>query len=81
MHLIDAVVRDPLDPACLAPPCSARRTEMTTYVAGHLLDGRGLFEILGDPWVAGRADDQLTMLGELARDDLVRSALAHRPPG
>lgn len=81
MQLEEAVIREPLDPIRLAPPRSPRPTEMTAYVAGHLLDGRTLFEILGDPWVAGRTDDQLTMIGELARDSLVCSVLARQAPG
>ena len=81
VHLEDTVVREPLDPVRLAPPHSERPTEMTAYVAGHLLDGRPLFDILGDPWVAGRTDDQLTMIGELARDGLVCAVLARQAPG
>ena len=46
------------------------------YVATNLYEGRTLFEILGDAFVEARRDEHPDLLGALAIDEVVRTALA-----
>jgi hypothetical protein len=55
--------------------------ELSAYVARELGAGRKLFDVLGDPFVLERADEYLSVLDHLARDPLVRAALAGDPCG
>lgn len=63
----------------LSPPTTDRRTEVAAYVAGHVLDGRRLFDVMSDPWVHEQADEGAPVLDDVARDPLVRACLALRP--
>ncbi len=65
-----------LEPRAFAPPGACGRSEIADYVAGHLLDGRELFQVLADPWIETRCDERLSILDDVARDGLVRAALA-----
>jgi hypothetical protein len=67
---------DELDPQAFAPPGATGSSEIAAYVAGHLLDGRELFRVLADPWIETRCDERLSVLDDVARDGLVRAALA-----
>jgi hypothetical protein len=71
-----SVRADDHDPTVFAPPGGTGRSEIATYVAGHLLDGRELFQVLADPWIETRCDERLSILDDVARDGLVRAALA-----
>ena len=69
---------DELDPRAFAPPAACGRSEIANYVAGHLLDGRELFQALADPLrIETRCDERVSILEhDVARDGLVRAALA-----
>jgi hypothetical protein len=54
--------------------------DVAIYVATHLLDGRALFDVLDDRFVADRLDEHPFLLDELARDPIVRGVMA-RPAG
>ena len=49
-----------------------------SYVATNIYEGRGLFEILGDDYVEQRRDDYPDLLGQLACDEVVVSAMGSR---
>ena len=55
--------------------------DVAVYVATHLLDGRALFDVLGDAFVADRADEHPCLLDELARDPIVRGVLTRPREG
>ena len=48
------------------------------YVATNLYEGRQLFDVLADEWVERRRDDYPNLLGLLACDEVVRTALVAR---
>ena len=65
----------------LPEPSGHATGDVAVYVATHLLDGRRLFDILTDRFVAVRIDEHPFLLDDLARDPVVRGVVSRRDDG
>jgi hypothetical protein len=59
-----------------AGPSSEARDELGVYIGGELDRGRVLFDVLGDPFVWSRTQEDPFLLARVVGDERVRAALA-----
>jgi hypothetical protein len=88
MFTFDQVAAGPVlsfDEELEAVPEPQAAGEVGGYVASRVAVGRPIFDVLGDPFVQDRCDSEPNLLGRLARDTEVLSALGatlrSRPTG